>query len=100
MKRYQAGTWVSQGYYLNQASWEIQAIPRKGGVLRGPEGSIYIRVAVHPVLMPFLGVLLGGLFVLLVPFVAMPALLWFLTIKAWRKLLSVKTHSAEGRQKP
>jgi len=87
------------GYYLNQASWEIQAIHRKGGVLQGPKESSYIRLPVHPVLMPFVGALFGGLFVVLAPLIAIPSLLWLLTVKLWKKFAVAKERLLNGRRK-
>ncbi|MBI2987745.1 MAG: hypothetical protein HYY45_13355 [Deltaproteobacteria bacterium] len=98
MKRYRSGTWAPRGYYLCRDSWEIRALPRIGGILKGAQESIYIRLPIHPILMPFLGAFLGGLFVVLVPFVAIPILLWLLGTKAWKRLLAIMAHLEERRR--
>lgn len=100
MKRYHAGMQASRGYYLNRATWEIQALPKKGGLLPGPTESTYIRLPIPIVIMPFLGAFLGGLFILLLPLIAIPALLWLLAVKGWRKLLGPRTRFVEGRREP
>jgi hypothetical protein len=99
MKRYRSGVWAPRGYYFDQATWEIQAIPRRGGVLRGSKESSYIRLPVHPVLMPFVGAFFGGLFVVLVPLIAVPSLLWLLTVKLWKKFGAAKDRLLNGSRK-
>lgn len=98
MKRYHAGMQASRGYYLNRKTWEIQALPKKGGLLPGPAKSTYIRLPIPIVIVPFLGAFIGGLFVLLIPIIAIPALLWLLTVKGWKKLLGPRTRLAEGKR--
>lgn len=98
MKRYQAGMHASRGYYLNRTTWEIQALPKKGGPLPGPAKSSYIRLPIPIVVVPFFGAFLGGLFVLLIPFIAIPALLWLLGVKGWKKLTGPKARLVERRR--
>lgn len=98
MKRYQSGVWAPRGYYLNKETWEIQALPRRGGVLRGAGDSTYIRLPVHPALMPFLGPVLGGLYVVLIPLVGIPILLWFLSVRMWKKLAAAMARLVNGRR--
>jgi len=65
--------------------------------LGGTEQSLYIRLPVPPFLMPFLGAFLGGLYILLLPLIAFPVLLWLLGAKAWKGLLAARVHPAGGK---
>lgn len=98
MKRYQSGMWVGQGYYLNGETWEIQAVPRRGRVLPGAKDITYIRIPVHPVIMAPVGVFLGGLYVVLIPFVAFPFLFWLLTVRVWKMLFVDKPPPVERKR--
>jgi hypothetical protein len=40
--------------------------------------------------MPFLGVLLGGLYIVLLPLIATAFLLWLLAVKVWKGILAYK----------
>lgn len=88
MTRYRSGMWAPQGFYLAPGTWEIRAIPRSGGILEGRDGSPFIRIPAPPILMPFLGVLLGGLYIVLLPLIATAFLLWLLAVKVWKALLA------------
>lgn len=96
--RYRGGMWAPQGFYLEQGTWEALTIPRGGGILKGMEESVYIRLPVPPILMPFLGVFLGGLYVVLFPLIAPALLLWLLAVKAWKGFLAAKVRLVEGRR--
>lgn len=96
--RYQGGMWAPQGFYLEQGTWETQAIPKGGGVLEGTERSIYIRLPIPPALMPFLGAFLGGLYIVLFPLIALLFLFGLLGVKAWKGLVRVKVHLVEGKR--
>lgn len=98
MMRYRSGMWAPQGFYLEWGTWETQAVPRGGRILEGTEKSIYIRLPVPPVLMPFLGAFLGGLYIILLPLIAVALLLWLLAVKAWKGFLAAKVRLVEGRR--
>ncbi|MBI3989477.1 MAG: hypothetical protein HY347_07650 [candidate division NC10 bacterium] len=98
MTRYRGGMWAPQGFYLEQDTWEARTVPKGGGILEGMENSIYIRLPVPPVLMPFLGAFLGGLYVIFLPLIAPALLVWLLGVKARKGLMSVKVRLLEGRR--
>lgn len=99
MMRYRGGMWAPQGLYLELGTWEAKALPRGGKMLEGTEKSVYIRLPIPPVLMPFLGALVGGLYIIFLPFVAVAYLLWLLAAKAWKGLLAVTDWLVEGRRR-
>ncbi len=67
MTKYLGGHAAQSGYYWNAKAWSIAAIPAPGGVLPGGAQEKYLRVPLLAVflLMP----LLGGLFVVFLPFI-------------------------------
>jgi hypothetical protein len=62
-----AGTTVKGGFYFNRDAWDLIAVNGKEGVLPGADGQRYLRVPVWAVL--FLAPVLGGLFVVFLPFI-------------------------------
>ncbi len=62
-----AGATVKGGFYLNRDAWDLIAVSGKQGVLPGSEGQRYTRVPVWAVLC--LAPVLGGLFVVFLPFI-------------------------------
>jgi len=86
MKRYNGNEKVKAGLYWAPARWEIVTIGREGGVL--PEGETYVRLPAAIVMV--LGTLLGGLYVIFLPFIGFVMFfgfagkkLWHLVVKAW-----------------
>ena len=86
MKRYNGNEKVKAGLYWTPAKWEIITIGRDGGVL--PEGEKYVRLPALIVML--LGTLLGGLYVIFLPFIGFVMFfgfagkkLWHLVAKAW-----------------
>ncbi len=96
--RYRGGMWAPQGFYLEQGTWEAQAVPKGGGILEGTERSLYIRLPIPPALMPFLGPFLGGLYIVLFPLIALLFLLGLLGAKVWKGLVHVKVRLVEGKR--
>jgi hypothetical protein len=79
MARYTGGMKVPGGYYLNARTWGVEVIPAEGGRLKDMEGARYVRV---PFLALFVVVpVLGGLFLLALPFIG----LGYLAAGLWRK---------------
>ena len=62
-----AGSMVKGGFYLNRDKWDILAVSGKEGVLPGTAGERYLRLPVLAVVL--LAPLLGGLFVVFLPFI-------------------------------
>ncbi len=98
MMRYHGGMWAPQGFYLDLATWEAQAIPKGGKVLKGTEKSTHIRLPIPPVLMPILAPFLGGLYIVFLPLIAIGYLLWLLAAKVWKGLLAVTVRFIEKRR--
>ncbi len=62
-----AGSMVKGGFYLNRDKWDILTVGGKEGVLPGAAGERYLRLPVLAVVL--LAPLLGGLFVVFLPFI-------------------------------
>jgi hypothetical protein len=80
MARYTGGDRVSGGYYWNPRHWSISLVSDRGGELPGTSSDRYLRISWATALL--LAPLLGGLFVVLLPFIGLG--LFFRL--AWRKL--------------
>ncbi len=89
MTKYLGGYAAQSGYYWNARAWSIAAIPAPGGLLPGTVQDKYLRVPLLAVflLMP----LLGGLFVVFLPFIGF-ALFFYAIV---RKLAGGAKKSAE-----
>ena len=61
-----AGSMVKGGFYFNRDQWDLVAVGGGEGPLPGAEGERYRRVPAWAALM--LAPLLGGLFVMVLPF--------------------------------
>jgi hypothetical protein len=79
MKRHNGNEKVKAGLYWTPARWEIVTIGREGGVL--PEGDHYVRLPTT--IMMLLGTLLGGLFVIFLPFIGFVMFFGFAGKKLW-----------------
>jgi len=62
-----AGTLVKGGFYFNRDKLDLIAVSGKEGLLPGADGQRYLRVPVLAVLL--LAPVLGGLFVMFMPFI-------------------------------
>jgi hypothetical protein len=62
-----AGTTVKGGFYFNRDAWDLVTVSGKEGVLPGASGQRCMRVPVWAVLA--LAPVLGGLFVVFLPFI-------------------------------
>ncbi|HZZ83274.1 MAG TPA: hypothetical protein VFE30_01960 [Anaeromyxobacteraceae bacterium] len=79
MARHAGGTAVKSGYYWSTSRWSLTAIPAEGGALPGPRSEHYTRVPVWAALL--LAPVMGGLFVVFMPFIG-----FFVTVKALVRL--------------
>jgi len=67
MARYPGGTPVSGGYYWNPKQWTVTPVADEGAVLPGDASQGYVRI--HWAVALFLAPVLGGLFVVFLPFI-------------------------------
>jgi len=81
MARYRGSDWVKVGFYWNPSRWEIIPIPKGGGLLPGADDLRYVRLPLPLVML--LGPLMGGVYVVFLPFIGFGMVLGF----AWKKLL-------------
>ena len=91
-----SGTMVKGGFYFNRDKLDLIAVSGKEGALPGADGQRYLRVPVLAVLL--LAPILGGLFVMFMPFIGFALVFQHLgrlvvsgTKRATRGLLSVVT---------
>lgn len=77
MTRHTGGNDVKSGFYWNLAKWELTTIPREGGPLPGGGDDRYLRVPV--VAMLLLAPVMGGLYVVFLPFVGFAMVLSYLS---------------------
>ncbi len=75
MWRHRGGSRVKWGFYWNLAKWEIVMIPKAGGVLPGSEGHRYLRMPI--LLLLALAPVMGGLYVVFLPFIGFAMALGF-----------------------
>jgi hypothetical protein len=67
MKRYDAGSVVGQGTYLDTSSWEIVQVKEGGRPLKGEPGRQFVRI--NPAALVVVGPFLGLAFVMAFPFI-------------------------------
>ena len=79
MTRHHGGTKVPGGYYWSPRQWTLTPVPDEGGVLPGGAGDRYLRISWVTALL--LAPVLGGLFVVFLPFLGFGMLLHW----AWQK---------------
>jgi hypothetical protein len=78
MTRYEGGTTVPGGYYLNTTSWAFHAVSGDEGVLEGQGPAVRIPgLAVLPAMLA-----LSFVFVVFLPFIGLAMLAWMLSRKA------------------
>jgi hypothetical protein len=66
MRKHEGGEKVPGGFYWKQNNWEIQVVKGDEGTLPGNPGTTYVRI---PTLAMLLGApVMGGLFVVFLPF--------------------------------
>jgi len=67
MARFSGGSSVPGGYYWNPRHWSVTPVERDGGKLPGSSSDRYLRI--HWLVALLLAPLLGGLFVVFLPFI-------------------------------
>ncbi len=67
MARYTGSMQVNGGYYWNPRSWEVEVVASGGGRLKGAAETKYVKVP-FPALF-FIVPVLGGLFLIFLPFI-------------------------------
>jgi hypothetical protein len=67
MTRHFGGSPAKSGYYWNPGKWTITPIPAEGGTLPGDHGERYLRIPLLAAIL--LAPILGGLFVVFLPFI-------------------------------
>ncbi len=74
MARYPGGAQVGSGYYWNSRTWAVVPVAREGGALPGGAGDRWMRMPLLAIV--FLVPVLGGLFVVLLPFIGFALFLY------------------------
>ena len=67
MARFNGGSSVPGGYYWNPRHWSVTTVKDDGGMLPGTSADRYLRV--HGLVALLLAPILGGLFVVFLPFI-------------------------------
>ena len=67
MTRYRGGAKVRSGFYWHPGKWEIIPLGKNGGVLPGTQEIRYMKIPV--VLLMVLGPALGGVYMMVRPFI-------------------------------
>ena len=67
MARFNGGSSVPGGYYWNPGHWSVTPVEKDGGKLPGTASDRYLRI--HWLVALLLAPLLGGLFVVFLPFI-------------------------------
>ncbi len=86
MRKYEVGSTVNKGYYLNLKSFELLTIEREGGVLRGAVGGRFVKLP-WPLLLVFAPAV-GAAFVFFLPAIAFALVLYYASKVVYR--LAVK----------
>jgi len=81
MARYQGGTKAPGGYYWNARHWAITLVPEEGGTLPGRANEHFRSISWVAALL--LAPILGGLFVVFLPFIGFAMLGGY----AWRRIV-------------
>lgn len=92
MTTHHGGTAVKSGYYWNQGNWEFTMIPDDGGLLPGPADKTYRKV---PLLLLLLAApVIGGLFVMFLPFIGFAMAIYFAAKKVYGGIRGLGTDVA------
>jgi len=102
MFRYSGGETVTGGFYWNRDTWHLENVEGKSGTLPGGSEARYLWVPT--LLMLVLAPVMGGLFVVFLPFIGFALLFgaagkW--TIRKYRELRTgtVESHAAANVRK-
>lgn len=80
MLAHRGGTRVRAGFYWDRARWTLVTLPGEGGVLPGGEERGYLKVPVPLLLL--LAPVMGGLYVLFLPFIGFTMVIGLATRRA------------------
>jgi hypothetical protein len=64
---YHGGEQVRFGFYWNMTEWEVQIVPREGGVLKGVPSARYMRMPL--LLLLVVAPLMGAVYAMFLPFI-------------------------------
>lgn len=94
MLNYKGGNKTKGGFYWKKGEWEIVTVEGKTGMLPGGNECQYMRIP--GILFVPLSVILGGLFVIFLPFIGFAMLFGMVAVKA-AELSSVAAHALAER---
>lgn len=86
MFQYRRGQSVRRGHYWDRTTWSIVELSGHGGTLPGDSRRRYVRIPL--LLMLVAAPILGGLYVLLLPFIGFAMIVAMLTAAAWSRVHS------------
>jgi len=69
MTTFRGGDTVKAGFYWNRARLGAEVVPAEGGMLPGPDATVYTRIA-WPVLL-VVAPIMGGAFAMFLPFLGL-----------------------------
>jgi hypothetical protein len=84
MKKHPGGTEVRPGFYWNLGAWSIATVSRKSGTLPGGPEHRYVKVPAPMLLL--LAPMMGGLYVMFLPFIGFAVVLSVAGTKVARAL--------------
>ena len=94
MRQIEGNTRVKAGFYWNRADWDIVTISGPGGILPGDKATRYVRVPLLAMLV--LPPLMGGLYVLFLPFLGFAMLFSHLGRKVFKGVRAAAEDVAES----
>ncbi len=94
MRQIEGNSRVKAGFYWNRADWEIVTISGTGGVLPGDKATRYLRVPLLAMLV--LPPLMGGLYVLFLPFLGFAMLFSYVGRKVFKGVRAAADDVAES----
>jgi len=90
MAQRMGGTATKNGFYWNLAKWEMQVIPRQGGVLLGSPTDKYLKVPILALLV--VAPVMGALYAIFLPFIGFALVLGFAGRKAGAAAKALAAH--------
>lgn len=73
---YHGGDQVRFGFYWNMAEWEVQIVPKEGGVLKGAAAARYMRMPL--LLLLIIAPLMGAAYAIFLPFIGIAMMVTYL----------------------
>jgi hypothetical protein len=90
MTKREGGMAVKNGFYWNLAKWEMQIVPKQGGVLPGGTSDRYLKVPIAALLV--VAPVMGGLYAFFLPFIGFAMVAGFAGRKATAAAKAGATH--------